>query len=160
MQEPDNFAAEQLAGMLDVGTTRCEWRGSDATVFIDAHDFSGARSEFRFAESLREIQSAITIDECSTSAPLRKRWGTGRAPSPGGNMPPPTGTRTPCSTLASSRSGPGTRKAPVRSGSAPPRTCSGMPWKTWSIWRRRGEEAEAARWRALAQEARREGSPE
>jgi hypothetical protein len=70
MQEPDNFAAELSAGMVDVGTIRCEWRGSDATVFIDAQDFSGARSEFRFAESLREIQPAITIDE----ATWRSTW--------------------------------------------------------------------------------------
>ncbi|MDQ1058643.1 hypothetical protein QFZ23_002544 [Arthrobacter globiformis] len=65
MQEPDNFAAELSAGMVDVGTIRCEWRGSDATLFIDAQDFSGARREFRFAESLREIESAITIDEAT-----------------------------------------------------------------------------------------------
>jgi hypothetical protein len=70
MQEPDNFAAELSAGMVDAGTIRCDWRGSDATVFIDAEDFRGARSELRFAQWLREIQSAITIDE----ATWRSTW--------------------------------------------------------------------------------------
>lgn len=63
-------ATELSAGVGDVGTIRCEWRGADATVFIDAEAVSGARNEFRFAESLREIEAAITIDE----ATWRSTW--------------------------------------------------------------------------------------
>ena len=64
-QEPDVFAAELATGLRDVGQVRFEIEGDDSIVFIKPADSTDAPDEYRFAETLREISEAITIDEAT-----------------------------------------------------------------------------------------------
>lgn len=63
--EPEVFAAELTTGLRDVGQVRFEGEGDDSVVFIKPEDAAGAQGEYRFAETLREISDAITIDEAT-----------------------------------------------------------------------------------------------
>lgn len=64
-QEPEAFAAELTTGLRDVGQVRFEGEGDDSIIFIKRSDSTEAPGEYRFAETLREISEAITIDEAT-----------------------------------------------------------------------------------------------
>ncbi|MFF2317950.1 hypothetical protein ACFVTE_16965 [Arthrobacter sp. NPDC058097] len=61
--EVSGFAVELMVGLGDVGSVRVGSPGPDATVFLDVYDGTENVREYRFAQSLTEIEHAITIDD-------------------------------------------------------------------------------------------------
>jgi hypothetical protein len=57
------FAVELMVGLGDVGSIRVGGSGPDATVFLAVYDGTDNVREYRFAQSLTEIEHAITIDD-------------------------------------------------------------------------------------------------
>ncbi|MFF2318297.1 hypothetical protein ACFVTE_18770 [Arthrobacter sp. NPDC058097] len=61
--EISGFAVELMVGLGDVGSIRVGSPGPDATVLLDVYDGTENVREYRFAQSLTEIEDAITIDD-------------------------------------------------------------------------------------------------
>jgi len=65
-RDPEAFAGELVAGLVDVGRVRVDGPAADATVYLGAIDDAGNFvREYRFAQSLGEISDAITIDQAA-----------------------------------------------------------------------------------------------